>query len=253
MRSHRIEETLPWEEDPSAGDAFSDETRLERTIATEPPATLHPYHRLAHSGPGTLTHAELVAVVAGLPGGPIRAVRAAAALLRSKGLKGLRSLADTRSGALPGLGPAAGRRLAAATELGRRMWGGRLPDERPRITRPRDAYLRVRDLGRARKEHLVGLYLDAQNGLLVRETLSVGSLNTTRTHPREILHPALVHLAMGFLLVHNHPSGCLEPSEEDLEFTRSVRRAGETIGIELYDHLIVTAEGYTSLRERGVF
>ena len=79
--------------------------------------------------------------------------------------------------------------------------------------------LHVRRLGRARrKEHLVGLYLDAQNGLLHRETISIGSLNTTRTHPREILYPAIAHLALGFILAHNHPSGCLEPSPEDVEF-----------------------------------
>ena len=77
-------------------------------------------------------------------------------------------------------------------------------------------------------------------------------MNTTRTHPREILYPAITHLALGFILVHNHPSGCLDASPEDLEFTHGVRRAGELMGIELYDHLIVTAEGYTSLRERGL-
>ena len=80
----------------------------------------------------------------------------------------------------------------------------------------------------------------------------MGALNTTRTHPREILHPAVAHLAMGFILVHNHPSGCLEPSSEDVEFTRAVQRAGELMGIELYDHLIIAAGGYTSLRERGL-
>ena len=119
------------------------------------------------------------------------------------------------------------------------------------MVRPLDAYAQVPELRHARKEHLVGLYLDAQNGLLHRETLSIGSLNTTRTHPREILYPALLHLALGFILVHNHPSGCLDPSEEDVEFTRSVKRAGELVGIELYDHLVVANGGYTSLRERG--
>ena len=113
-------------------------------------------------------------------------------------------------------------------------------------------FQRLRHLCRAKKEHLVGLYLDSQNGLLHEETVSIGSLNTTRTHPREILYPAIVHLALGFILAHNHPSGCLEPSPEDLEFTQSVQRAGALMGIELYDHLIVGRDGYTSLRERGL-
>jgi DNA repair protein RadC len=59
-------------------------------------------------------------------------------------------------------------------------------------------------------------------------------------------------MALGFVLAHNHPSGCADPSPEDIEFTRSIRRAGELMGIELYDHIIVTARGYTSLRERGL-
>ena len=88
--------------------------------------------------------------------------------------------------------------------------------------------------------------------MLHRETISIGSLNTTRTHPREILYPALVHLALGFILAHNHPSGCLDPSPEDIEFTRAVQRAADLMGIELYDHLIVAGEGYTSMRERGL-
>ena len=111
---------------------------------------------------------------------------------------------------------------------------------------------RVRHLGRAKKEHLVGLYLDAQNVLVHQETISIGSLNTTRTHPREILHPAVVHLALGFILVHNHPSGCMDPSTEDVEFTHAIKQACELMGIELYDHVIVARGGYTSLRERGV-
>ena len=123
---------------------------------------------------------------------------------------------------------------------------------RVRLSLPLQVHRYVRRLGRAKKEHLIGLYLDSQNGLLHRETISIGSLNTTRTHPREILYPAIAHLALGFILVHNHPSGCLEPSPEDMEFTQAVRRAGELMGIELYDHPIVGGDGYTSLRERGL-
>ncbi len=123
---------------------------------------------------------------------------------------------------------------------------------RPKVTKPHEVYAEVKEIAGARKEHLIGLYVDAQNGVLYRETLSIGSLNTTRTHPREILYPAIVHAALGFILAHNHPSGGLEPSPEDLEFTRSVQRAGELMGIELYDHVIVASGGYTSLRERGL-
>ena len=134
-------------------------------------------------------------------------------------------------------------------------------DRRPRqrsesgavsVSGPREAYGHVRYLGRQMKEHLVGLYLDAQNCLIVRETISIGTLNTTRTHPREILHPAIVNHALGFILAHNHPSGSLTPSQDDTDFTRAVRRAAELMGVGLYDHLIIGRNGFISLKEKGL-
>jgi DNA repair protein RadC len=141
--------------------------------------------------------------------------------------------------------------VVAAFELRRRAAQKR-GRPKPRIDGPRSAWRQVRHLAGARREHLVGIYLNAQNSVIHRETLSIGSLNTTRTHPREILYPAVRHLALAFILAHNHPSGCPDPSTEDVEFTAAIRRASELFGIELYDHLIVTADGFTSLRERGL-
>lgn len=122
-----------------------------------------------------------------------------------------------------------------------------------RLSKPAEVYAFCRRMAHLKQEHLVGLYLDAQNNLLVKQTISVGALNCTRTHPREILHPAIEHLAFGFILVHNHPSGTLVPSSDDLEFTRAIGRAAEVIGISLYDHVIVSSAGYVSLKEKGLF
>jgi DNA repair protein RadC len=213
---------------------------------------LRPREKLFATGAASLSQAELLALVlgTGTRGEPV--TRLAHRLVRRHGLAGLAGLDAAGWRAERGVGSAAAARLAAAFELGRRAFAREGADERPRVSRPLEVYELVRDLARARKEHLVGLYLDAQNGLIRRETISIGSLNTTRTHPREILYPAVVHLALGFILAHNHPSGCLDPSPEDVEFTRAVRRAGELMGIELYDHLIVARGGYVSLRERGL-
>ena len=129
----------------------------------------------------------------------------------------------------------------------------RYPSSAVKISGPSEAYGQVRYLGRHAKEHLVGLYLDAQNSLIVRETLSMGTLNTTRTHPREVLHPAIVNHALGFILAHNHPSGNLIPSADDTEFTKAMRKAADLMGVDLHDHLIIGRNGYVSLRERGLF
>jgi DNA repair protein RadC len=204
-------------------------------------------------GVAALGSTELLALVFGNGTGKASAFELARRLVGRHGLKGLRALTPRDWTRERGVGPALAARLAAAFELGRRAAGGEEVDDRPRVTRPSDVWRLARDLAGARKEHLLGLYLDAQNGLIHRETISIGSLNTTRTHPREILYPAIAHLALGFILVHNHPSGSLDPSDEDIAFTRGVHRAGETMGIELYDHVIVARGGFTSLRERGAF
>ena len=211
---------------------------------------LSPQVRLSENGASLLTAGELLSVVAG--GGQRHHVEAACrTLLAGKGLEDLAGRGVAEWARVPGVGRAAACRLVAAFELRRRARRGRT-GARPAIDGPRAAWRQLRGIGRARKEHLVGLYLDAQNGVIHRETISIGSLNTTRTHPREILYPAVRHLALAFILAHNHPSGCPDPSTEDVEFTASIRRAAEMFGIEFYDHLIVTADGFTSLRERGL-
>lgn len=200
--------------------------------------------KMRRRGPSGLSATDLVALILG----GRSAERRAQVLVRRFGLGRLR--VSDPAGVLKerDINPAGALRLVAALELHRRFRSEENAS-RPRLTKSREVYDQVKDIANLRKEHLVGLYIDAQSGLIHRETLSVGSLNTTRTHPREILHPALVHLALGFILVHNHPSGGLDPSPEDLEFTRSVQRAGELMGIELYDHVIVAASGFVSMRE----
>jgi DNA repair protein RadC len=215
------------------------------------PRQHRPREKAFAKGTAALSHAELLALVLGTGTKHVPVFDVAEKLLR-RGLKTLAGMTPDDWAKEPGIGAALAARLAATFELGRRV-AQREQDDRPRIVRPGDAWRLTKDLARAKKEHLVGLYLDAQNALIHRETISIGSLNTTRTHPREILYPAIAHLALGFILVHNHPSGSLDPSDEDIAFTRGVQRAAETIGIELYDHVVVAKSGYTSLRERGVF
>ena len=241
------EERYPWENDPPALAPAG--PRAPRDL----PRALRPREKLYSHGAARLSQGELLALVLGAGNRADPVTRIADRLLRRHGLSGLAGLEPDRLRTERGLGRVSAARLCAVFELGRRAYGRERDEERPRVTRPREEVFElVRDLARARKEHLVGLYLDAQNGLLHRETISIGSLNTTRTHPREILYPAVTHLALGFILAHNHPSGCLEASGEDIEFTRAVKRAGELMGIELYDHVIVARGGYASLREMGV-
>lgn len=215
------------------------------------PRGVRPREKMMQGGPRRLSHVELIAVILGTGTRKENVLKVAERLIRRYGVGAMPSLTVKEWMANPGVGNAHACRLAALFELSRRVTKA-ASQEAPRISTPKEVYAQVRELGTAKKEHLLGLYLDSQNHLLARETISIGSLNTTRTHPREILQPAIAHLALGFILVHNHPSGTLVPSSDDVEFTRAISRAGELMGIPLYDHIIVSREGFISLKEKGM-
>ena len=120
------------------------------------------------------------------------------------------------------------------------------------ISKPGEVYAFLRNVRNRDRESLYSILLDATNHVIGCDEVARGELNTTRCSPREIYKSALLANALGTILAHNHPSGNLEPSPEDIEFTRAVSRAGEVLGVELYDHVIVTHMGYTSFRERGL-
>lgn len=105
----------------------------------------------------------------------------------------------------------------------------------------------------ADREHFVVLLLNTKNKVLGINTVSIGTLNASLVHPREIFKPAILINAAAIILVHNHPSGDPTPSSEDMEITQRLCKAGEILGIEVLDHLIISDDGmFTSFRERGL-
>jgi DNA repair protein RadC len=235
----------PREPPPTAGPA-----RREQKMKELPAEILRPRDKLLRFGARGMAPAELIAVLLGSGTRGQNVIKIAEDLVAKYGAAGLAALSLPEWSSNHGVGRIKGARMLAVFELGRRLFAA--PADEPRVSSPADAYALVRDLRTARKEHLVALYVDAQNRLIARETVSIGSLNTTRTHPREVLQPAIVNSALAFILAHNHPSGSLDPSRDDVEFTRTMARAGELMGISLYDHLIVSSRGFVSLREKGL-
>ena len=100
------------------------------------------------------------------------------------------------------------------------------------------------DFRSSKKEHIVAFYLDTQQRLIERRIISVGTLDTSLLHPREVFEPALQLSAAGVVLAHNHPSGILDPSDEDIAITKRVADAGDLLGIILVNHIIVSTGGY---------
>jgi DNA repair protein RadC len=102
------------------------------------------------------------------------------------------------------------------------------------------------------KEHFKLILLNARNKILGISTISIGSLNASIVHPREVFKDAITHNAYSVVLAHNHPSGDPEPSEDDLTITKRLIEAGKNLGIEVIDHIIIAKNGYFSFKEKGL-
>ncbi len=120
------------------------------------------------------------------------------------------------------------------------------------ISCPADTIPFLWDIRGEKKEHFLCLYLNARNQVIHKEIISVGSLSASIVHPREVLFPAIKHCAANIVLSHNHPSGNPEPSQDDIELTRRLVQAGEIMGLDIIDHIIVCENDFTSLKEKGV-
>jgi len=146
-----------------------------------------------------------------------------------------------------GIGKAKISAICAALELGHRLYGNK---NTKLIVSPKDVWLLMRDEVQKKKEYFVVLYLNIRNQMIQKEIISIGSLNASIAHPREVFEPAVRHHAGQIILSHNHPSGDSTPSQEDKETTKRLVKAGEILGIEVVDHVIVTKEKYVSMREK---
>lgn len=132
-------------------------------------------------------------------------------------------------------------------ELTTRKYRGRAPQA---VRGPDDVVRILPRLRREQREHFVVVLLNARHEVMRIETVSIGSLNASIVHPREVFKPAVVESAASIVLVHNHPSGDPEPSEEDLSITKRLVEVGELLGIGVLDHVIVASRGVVSFRAR---
>ncbi|WP_027092679.1 RadC family protein [Cohnella thermotolerans] len=218
----------------------------------ELPADERPRERMQRQGPAALSHAELLAILLRTGTRNESAVRLAERILNECG--GLRRFAERSWDELThirGIGPVKALQLQASIELGRRVARSRLP-ETVRITRPQDAAdLLMEEMRHLREEHFVCLFLNTKNQVIGRQTLSIGSLNASVVHPREVYRAAIRRSSASILCAHNHPSGDPTPSSEDIQLTRRLAEAGKLIGIELLDHLVIGDNRFISLKETG--
>lgn len=139
--------------------------------------------------------------------------------------------------------------IMASLELGRRLFNKKKIDS---ILSPQDIWQELRKERESNKEYCIVFYLNMQNEVISKETISIGSLNANIVHPREVFEPAIRLSAAHIIICHNHPSGDSTPSEEDILLTKRLMKVGDIMGIEILDHVIVTKEKYLSMKERGI-
>ena len=219
----------------------------------EMPEEERPREKMEKYGAEVLGNSELIAILLGHGFTKVSAIDLANHLLKQQGgLAKVAQLSFSQLKKVKGIGTAKAAQLSAAFELAKRLSAstGETP---PSLKTPDQvARLLMAKYSPKKKEHFGVLILDTKNRLKKELVVFVGSLASSPVHPREIFHEAVAESAASLILFHNHPSGDPTPSPHDITLTNRLKEAGELMGIEVLDHLIIGHNRYVSLKEKGL-
>ncbi len=211
------------------------------------PAHNRPREKLRERGPASLTDEELVTAILGMGTAGVD-VRTIAKRVSSLIREHKRELTLDHLLEVPGMGLAKAAQILSAFELARRH----LSEDRAKITCAQDILPLVTDVAGKQQEHFVCISLNGANELIEKRTVTIGLLDKSQVHPREVFADVIADRAAGAILVHNHPSGDLQPSESDRKTHEQLTDAAKILGLRVLDHLIVTRKGYYSFQEAGL-
>ncbi|WP_080146202.1 RadC family protein [Marinilactibacillus piezotolerans] len=217
------------------------------------PTQSRPRERLENYGPKALANHELLAILLRTGTKNMNVLQLSMNVLSEfDDLFMLRQVTAEELMAISGIGKAKAIEMIAAIEFGNRVARASQIKEGTVTSSSYVGSLLLDELSGLSQEHVMALYLNTKNEIIKKETVFKGSLNSSVAHPREIFRGAVKYAAARVIIAHNHPSGNPEPSEADLSFTKRMAQAGEMIGIEVLDHIIIGEEAYVSLREQGI-
>ena len=202
-----------------------------------------PREKLERYGPLRLGDYELISVLLGSGVKGMNITQLSKKIVKFIDKKGFKNVTLEDLTEIHGLGKAKAGQIIAALDYGRRIYA----KEPQVIITPEKVFELCEDIRDSKREHFVVFYLNSRNVSIAREIISVGTLDASLVHPREVFEPAIRHNAARVLVAHNHPSGESDPSDEDILITDRLREAGKLIGIELVDHVIVTKGSYRSV------
>lgn len=209
-----------------------------------------PRERMLAEGPASLSHAELIAILLGVGTRKEEVLSMAHRVLREYGERAVvNEKSPTRLAETLDIPLSKACQIVAGFELGRRAYQSR--EGKPIYIRtPEQAAEHFKVMGNLQKEQLRGLYLNSRFQVIHDEIISVGSLTANIVHPREVFQPAVEYGAVAIVIAHNHPSGVAEPTEDDYLVTDQLVKAGEALGIELLDHLVISGTVFVSCKEK---
>jgi len=224
---------------------------------TDMPSSERPRERLLAQGAKTLATAELIAILLGTGQGPgkLSAVGLGQYILQCLGenqrdaMSVMRDLSARELMEIPGVGPAKATSILAAIELGKRVLQSR-PPEKTVVDDPSVAAAALsHELMWQSQERFAVLFLDIKHRILGMKVITIGTATETLAHPRDIFREVLRHGATRVIIAHNHPSGNLEPSQEDIHLTRQLLEVANLLGVPILDHLILGNGDFSSLRQ----
>lgn len=219
------------------------------------PHSERPRERLAHHGSSALSSVELIALILGrgTRGEPVMMI--AQKLLSQFGsLKNIAEASVEDLQKINGLGLAKASQIKACFEIANRINAPVEIQTRTIVKSAKDIYVLLKPaIGHFVKEHFIVVSCDTRGGVIAMDTVSIGILNASIVHPREVFEVAIRRHAYSIILAHNHPSGNTEPSDADIAVTNKMYEAGEIFGVKMIDHIIVTQHAFSSLRELKLF
>jgi len=208
---------------------------------------LKPREKMTEFGPTVLKDYELLAIIFGTGYGDEKVMELSQRILKDYGSKAIlkaKHVGDVQE--TVGLPPVKAMQLLSTLELGRRFFAPEFGDF-PMIRSPEDAYKCFKKMDKYKKEVCEAIYLNAKNRVIHHEMISMGTLESTPLNVAEVFEPAISSRALGVIIAHNHPSGDCTPTEEDIQQTDLLQKAGEILGKPLLDHLIIGKKGFRSI------